>query len=68
MQQSRFELTLESAPGWSVPAIVRLRKALKALLRGYGLKCVDLAEVLPTEPRDDQPTHKERSEERTCER
>lgn len=30
--------------GWRAPGIVRLRWALKTLLRGFGLRCVSIAE------------------------
>ena len=33
------KLTLRALPGWPSPGDVRLRMALKALLRGYGLRC-----------------------------
>jgi hypothetical protein len=46
----RYALELVGLPGWSTPAIVRVRKALKVLLRGYGLKCVDLRELGPAQP------------------
>ena len=40
-----FNLTLRAEPGrWRAPLIVRLRHALKALLRGYGLRCVKIEE------------------------
>jgi hypothetical protein len=64
----RFQLTIEAAPGWSAPAIVRLRKALKAMLRGYGLRCVDLIEVGPAKSAmASESTSGERSEAHTCE-
>jgi hypothetical protein len=47
----RYALELVGLPGWSAPAIVRVRKALKVLLRGYGLKCVDLKELSPAQPK-----------------
>jgi hypothetical protein len=33
-------LTIEAVPGWSVPPDRRLAKAMKGLLRAYGLKVV----------------------------
>lgn len=41
----RFVITVEALPlegtdGVNVPAEVRLRRLLKAMLRGYGLRCV----------------------------
>jgi hypothetical protein len=44
-----YQITLRPEPG-PVPAIVRLRKFLKAALRTYGLRCVDMAEVTPAKP------------------
>ena len=42
-----YQLTLSPTPG-NVPATIRLRKALKALLRVYGLRCTSVAQVNPT--------------------
>jgi hypothetical protein len=40
-QPETFTLTVTAASGrWRAPVIVRLRAALKALLRAYGLRCV----------------------------
>lgn len=38
---SRFTLMLEpvGGGGWAAPAEVRLRRALKCLLRSFGLRC-----------------------------
>ncbi len=47
LMPEQFRLTIESAPGWSAPAIVRVRRPLKVLLRAFGLKCVDLTEMPP---------------------
>jgi len=45
-----FKLTLQTLPG-SVPAIIRLRGALKTLLRAFGLKCISVEEVpVPVKP------------------
>lgn len=35
----RWTLTLTPLPGWPTPGIQRLRRALKALRRSYGLRC-----------------------------
>lgn len=40
-----YALILTPAAGWSTPGIVRLRKLLKAALRGFGLRCIDVREV-----------------------
>lgn len=41
-----FALTLEALPSWDgPPAIIRLRKFLKAALRSYGLKCIECREA-----------------------
>ena len=39
-----YTLTLASAPGWSAPVTVRLRKALKVLLRSFGLRVLSIVE------------------------
>jgi hypothetical protein len=64
-----FRLTLKPAPG-PVPAVVRLRRLLKACLRGYGLRCVAVEEVTGSAghlgkggPRE----AKEHTHERDCE-
>jgi hypothetical protein len=42
-------ITLIAIPGaWQAPAIVRLRRLLKAALRGYGFRCTDCRPVTPT--------------------
>jgi hypothetical protein len=47
-----FILTLEALGDESrygtVPAIVRMRRALKVLLRGFGLKCLTISEIQPS--------------------
>jgi hypothetical protein len=48
MSGERFHLELQATPG-TVPAIIRLRRALKGLLRGYGLQCVRIREIETTE-------------------
>jgi hypothetical protein len=44
--RSRYRLELEAKPS-GVPADVRLRRALKVLLRAFGLRCVWAREVRP---------------------
>jgi len=43
-----FALELEAVPGrhWA-PPVVRLRRALKAFLRAYGLRCTSVRPVTP---------------------
>jgi hypothetical protein len=47
----RLELKDAGSPaeGWPVPVEVRLRRALKALLRSFGLRCLNVEEV-PADP------------------
>ena len=46
MKRPRFKLTLEAVPRHDdADGIRRLRAALKALLRSYGLRCVDVCEA-----------------------
>lgn len=40
-----YTLTLTPVSGWSVPPSVRLKRALKTLLRGFGLRCVRIGEA-----------------------
>lgn len=54
-----FVLTLRPAPGWSMPAITRLRKLLKLALRSCGLRCTSVYEApsnAQQEPRADVRT------------
>jgi hypothetical protein len=44
----RYRLELEAKPA-GVPPDVRLRRALKVLLRAFGLKCLSAREVKPDE-------------------
>lgn len=47
-EKPRYSLILEVMPGddgGSAPPIVRLRRALKALLRSHGLRCVSAIEL-----------------------
>ncbi len=48
---TRFVIEVEALPG-SVPAVVRLRSALKTLLRAFSLKAIEVREV----PQADQTT------------
>jgi len=42
----RYHVTLRPEPGnWRTPAIVRLRKFLKAAVRQWGLRCTECREV-----------------------
>ena len=43
MPEPDYRITLRPAPGHATPGIVRLRKALKCLLRSYGLRCIYIA-------------------------
>lgn len=45
MNAPKFQLVLTPTPG-GVEPILRLRRALKALLRSYGLRCVSV-QTLP---------------------
>jgi hypothetical protein len=50
-EPERFQLTVEAVPGWGdVPAIIRLRRFLKAALRSYGLRCTEAREITPPVP------------------
>jgi len=53
----QIQITLVTEAGWSTPPIVRLRRLLKLMKRGYGLRCVGL------EPDDEkaEPTPEERA-------
>jgi hypothetical protein len=44
--RERFALVLQAEP-WTTPAVSRLRRALKLLLRSFGLRCVECREVKP---------------------
>jgi hypothetical protein len=41
LARERYQLTIEAQPS-EVPAVNRQRRLLKALLRGYAFKCIDL--------------------------
>jgi hypothetical protein len=45
----RYRLELEALAD-DVPAAVRLRRALKCLLRGFRLRCRSVADVRPRQP------------------
>jgi hypothetical protein len=45
-----FNVVLTALPGWGVPAVVRLRRFLKAALRAYGLRCIEVVEVPAAPP------------------
>ena len=47
-QRPRFRLILESAPS-DIPVNVRLRAALKCLLRSYGLRVVEAKQTTATD-------------------
>jgi hypothetical protein len=47
----RFTITLESVAGHSTPAVTRLRALLKLMLRGYGLRAVEMRELAESEGR-----------------
>lgn len=42
-----YTLTLRAVHGWSTPGITRLKRALKMLGRGFGLRCINLTESVP---------------------
>lgn len=53
----RFKLILEPLPG-GAPVIVRLRRALKMLLRAYGFRAVYVNEDRPGDgPAEKRPIH-----------
>jgi hypothetical protein len=43
--QPDFRLTLRALPGWSTDPVIRLRHALKQLLRQHGLRCVEAVDL-----------------------
>ena len=54
--RERFTITIEDAGDRnSVPVVPRLRRLLKAMLRGYALRCRD---IRPAKPRNESPTTK----------
>jgi len=53
---SEFKLTLEAQPDPSDPSgYRRLRKALKVLLRSFGLRCVDITQRAEPLELDNEP-------------
>jgi hypothetical protein len=58
-KQRDIRLVLRPLPGWP-PVAVCLRRLLKALKRGYGLKCIAVEEIQHDDQRtpgpDDRPT------------
>ena len=62
MNRTRFTIELEAVPS-DIPAAARLKRALKVLLRGFGLRCVTAVETQPTNdaPRSTQTTRKGRT-------
>jgi hypothetical protein len=56
-----YRLTLR-ATGDGPPAIIRLRRFLKAALRGYGLRCLSVEEM-PEKPSSCPATASEQAEE-----
>lgn len=51
----RYRLVVQAQPD-DVPAIVRLRRWLKAGLRSYGLRCTDAREIRPGDDQGDDST------------
>lgn len=47
VDRERFAITFTSADPHDPPTIQRVRRMLKAALRSYGLRCVDIREVTP---------------------
>ena len=52
---TRFSLILRSVPS-EVPTYVRLRRALKMLLRAYGFQELDIREIPPPPPEASKST------------
>lgn len=44
----RFVIVVEAIPG-DVPAVIRLRRLLKTMLRGFGLRCVSVVQARETD-------------------
>lgn len=56
--RERFTLTIQDAGDpRQVPAAPRLRRLLKAMLRGYGIRCLDIRPVVDP-PRSQETTKK----------
>jgi hypothetical protein len=45
----RFRLVVRAEPG-CVPALIRLRRLLKGLLRGYGFRALEVAHLPESQP------------------
>lgn len=45
--RERYRLDLEAVPDFGAPAVIRLRRFLKAALRAYGLRCTSAVELHP---------------------
>jgi hypothetical protein len=58
-KRERYRLDLEALPSWGAPAVIRLRRFLKAALRAYGLKCTS-ATVLHSDGKPDPLAGEER--------
>ncbi|MBV9126337.1 MAG: hypothetical protein JO112_23560 [Planctomycetes bacterium] len=54
-QEPEYLVRLKALPG-PVPGPIRLRKFLKAALRSFGLKCLDVSEVPPPGEPEEPPT------------
>ncbi len=55
-KRPQIHLILETEPGWSGTVESRVKRALKVLLRAFGLKCVYLrGEELPKEQENADP-------------
>lgn len=50
----RFQLLIESLPS-DVPTVNRLRRLLKAMLRGYSMRCIECKEVKAEDAAGDPP-------------
>jgi hypothetical protein len=53
-QRERFNLTLEALPD-SAPAVIRLKRFLKAALRSYGLRCTAAVQLHGDSPTSTAP-------------
>jgi hypothetical protein len=58
-----IRLTIRSVPNQAVPEAARLKRLLKALLRGYGFRCLGIEDIPPAgDPRDPAPVVQQREE------
>lgn len=53
MVNERFTIEVEALAQWGVPADVRLKRFLKCALRGFGLRCVAVANLIEGRPNDE---------------